>query len=194
MAIYKWCLITFSILWLAGCSDQSWRTTSISDIMPDLDFELVDENGEAVTDDEYLGNPTLLYFGFTYCPDVCPNTLSRLATAIGQLDAEVRDDIRVLFVSVDPGRDTPEVLSRYTDAFGPQFIGLSGDNSALDAVTKRYRVTYSYGEEDSDGNYDVTHSSAVFAFDQNGEAQFMIRDTDSMQDIVSDLDQLVAEE
>ncbi len=187
----RWIIPVLVTLWLAGCGEQAWQTKDISDLMPPLAFELVDENGNEVTADRFLGKSTLLFFGFTHCPDVCPTTLARLDAATQRMDEAVRDDIRVLFVSVDPRRDDPETLRTYTDAFGPQFIGLTGDKTAIDELTRRYRVTYGYGEEDSNGNYDVSHSSAVFAFNDQGEARLLIRDSDPMDAVVADLERLV---
>lgn len=191
--MYKVLLATLTTLLLVGCSDQSWRTTDVADIMPPLDFALVDENGDSVQAEEYLGKPTLVYFGYTYCPDVCPITLARLGDAIRKLDDETRDEIQVLFISVDPARDTPEVLKRYTDAFGPEFVGLSGNKAAIDAVTNRYRVAYEYGEENENGDYLVTHSSAVFAFDREGQAKFLVRDSHPITDVEADIKRLVAQ-
>lgn len=183
----------FVTLWLAGCSDPDWQTKDISGLMPSLAFELIDENGNTVSADQFLGKTTLLFFGFTHCPDVCPTTLSRLDAATQRMDETARDEIQVLFVSVDPRRDDAETLDSYTDAFGPQFIGLTGDKAALDKLTRRYRVTYGYGEEDSEGNYDVSHSSAVFAFNAQGEARLLIRDSDPMEAVVADLERLAGE-
>ena len=180
-------------LTLAGCSDQNWRTTDVSEIMPPLDFSLVDEHGETVHAGDYAGKTTLLYFGYTHCPDVCPTTLARLSAATHQLDDELRDDVQVLFVSVDPARDTPEVMGQYADAFGPQFIGLTGETEQIDALTNRYRITYSYDEPDADGRYDVTHSSAVFAFDPQGDAQLLLRDSDPLDNIVADIERLASQ-
>ncbi|QFT86701.1 hypothetical protein FIU88_17285 [Halomonas sp. THAF12] len=188
--MHRWIMALFVTLWLAGCSEPSWQTKDISGLMPPLAFELVDENGNDINADQFLGKSTLLFFGFTHCPDVCPTTLARLDAATQRMDESARDDIQVLFVSVDPRRDDAETLREYTDAFGPQFIGLTGDKAALDELTRRYRVTYGYGEEDSNGNYDVSHSSAVFAFDDQGEVRLLIRDSDPMDAVVADLERL----
>ncbi len=186
----RWIMTIFASLWLAGCGEQAWQTKDISGLMPPLAFELVDENGNDVNADQFRGKSTLLFFGFTHCPDVCPTTLARLNAATQRIDEAARDDIQVLFVSVDPRRDDPETLREYTDAFGPQFIGLTGDKAALDELTRRYRVTYGYGEEDSNGNYDVSHSSAVFAFNDQGDIRLLIRDSDPMEAVVADLERL----
>ncbi|MDT8893821.1 SCO family protein [Halomonas sp. I1] len=187
----RWMFPLVLSLMLTGCFDHNWQTNDIADVMPALEFGLVDESGEAVRAGEFSGKPTLLFFGFTHCPDVCPTTLTRLSAAIKRLDEAQRDEVQVLFVSVDPARDTPDVMKRYTEAFGPQFIGLTGERARIDALTNRYRVTYEYGEKDARGNYNVSHSSSVFAFDSQGEARFMISDIDSMDAIVGDLSYLV---
>ncbi|MBJ7274882.1 SCO family protein [Marinobacter salarius] len=186
----KWLLLTLSVLVLSGCGEQTWQTSDISGAMPKLKFNLTDENGRAVSAEDYLGQPTLLFFGFTNCPDVCPTTLAQIAGAVQRLDENVREDLQVLFVSVDPARDDPQTLRRYTDAFGPQFIGLTGGKAALDALTDRYHTTYSYGEEDESGNYDVSHSGAVFAFDREGEVRLLIRASHQTKAIAADLSQL----
>jgi protein SCO1/2 len=174
---------------LTGCSDPDWRTKDISGLMPALEFQLTDEHGRSVTAADYRGDVVLLFFGFTHCPDVCPITLAHLKGALAQL-GEAADEVTVLFVTVDPRRDDLEALREYTDAFGDQFIGLRGDRDKLDRLTKRYRVTYGYGEPDDSGHYSVSHSSAVFAFDRDGEVRLLIRDSDPMEAVVADLRRL----
>lgn len=178
---------------LAGCGGEDWRTTDISERMPALDFDLMNEDGQAVTWDDYAGKPTLMFFGYTHCPDVCPTTLAQLMLSIRKLDPALRDDLKVLFISVDPKRDTPEILKTYTDAFGPQFIGLTGTKAQIDAVTNRYRVTYTLGDPDANGNYDVTHSSAVFAFRGDGKPAFLAIQSDPPSAITGDINTLVRE-
>lgn len=97
----------------------------------------------------------------------------------------------MLFVSVDPERDNPDRLRKYTDAFGPDFIGLTGEQDQLKALTKRYRTTYGYGEPDERGDYPVSHSSAVFAFNAQGEVRLLLRDDDGVRGITEDIEQLV---
>ncbi|MEX1214460.1 SCO family protein [Saccharospirillum sp.] len=186
----KQLFLILSVLLLTGCGEQTWRTTDISGAMPELNFNLTDEHGHAVTADDYRGKSTLLFFGFTNCPDVCPTTLAQLAGAVKLLSEDVRKDLQVLFVSVDPARDDPATLRRYTDVFGPRFIGLTGDRAALDALTGRYSTTYSYGEKDESGNYDVSHSSAVFAFNREGDVRLLIRASDPVEAVAEDLRQL----
>lgn len=190
--MFKRLFLTIGLLGLVGCSEERWRTTDISEIMPVLDFDLVNEQGSEVNETDYADKANLVYFGYTHCPDICPITLANLATAIRQLDADAREQIQVLFITVDPERDTPEVLRLYTDAFGPEFSGLTGDREDIDAVANRYRISYSYGDANANGHYDVTHTSAVFAFDQQGDAKFMIRENDTTESIVADIRQLIS--
>lgn len=188
----KWLSPLLLSVLLAGCEDPNWHTSDISDIMPDLDLSLMDENGQQVEEDAYIGKTTLLYFGYTHCPDVCPTSLARMTAAIKKLDESARDDIQVLFVSVDPERDTPARLRQYTDVFGPQFIGLTGNTEQLDELTNRYRVSYGYGDKDANGNYDVSHSSGIFVFNAQGDARLLMRNSDPIPSMVSDLKRLMA--
>lgn len=178
---------------LAGCSDPSWQTKDISGLMPPLEFELTDESGEHVEARAFRGDTTLLFFGFTHCHDVCPATMAYLDSLMDELGEDARDDLRVLFVSVDPARDDPATLDAYTANFGPEFVGLTGSEDQLDALTRRYRVTYGYGEKDDEGHYMVSHPSAIFAFDRNGEAQLLIRQEDGREAVLSDLRRLLAQ-
>jgi len=176
----------------AGCGgEQSWQTKDISELMPELEFELTSENGESVTAEKYTGGVNLLFFGYTHCPDICPITLGRLRGVMNELPEEIGKEVRVLFVSVDPRRDGPEELREYTDSFGDRFIGLTGTRDQLDELTKRYRTTYGYGEPDEEGRYEVSHGSAVYAFDADGNARLLIRQDDGMDAIVHDITQLV---
>jgi len=175
---------------LGACSDPPWRTKDVSGLMPPLEFELRSDDGRQVTAEDYRGKVSLVFFGYTHCPDVCPTTLARLTEVAAQLDDP--GEVRVLFITVDPARDTTERLHAYARAFGPRVVGLRGERAALDALTKRYRVTYGYGEPDASGNYLVSHSSAVYAFDREGEIRLLIRDSDPLDDVVADLKRLVA--
>ena len=178
-------------LLLTGCgNDQKWKLIDLTGIMPPLQFTLHDDQGQPVTADKYKGKIVMLYFGYTHCPDVCPTTLSRIAHALKKLGSQV-DKVQPLFVSVDPARDTPKVLGEYTKAFSTRIAGLSGDEQSLRRLTKPYRVTYGYGKKDANGNYEVTHSSAIFIFDGKGNTRLMARSDDSADAIAHDLKQLI---
>ncbi|NWO05300.1 MAG: SCO family protein [Alteromonadaceae bacterium] len=179
---------------LAGCgNNQPWHGKDISGLMPELAFELTGTNGQTVTASDSAGQLRLLYFGFTSCPDVCPDTLARLRVAINQLPEAKREQVEVLFVSVDPKRDTPERLASYVNFFGEHVTGLTGTEAQLRALSKRYRTTFGYDEPDENGNYNVSHSSAVYVFDHQGRARLLLRPDLSAQAISEDLARLAEE-
>ncbi|HKK14097.1 MAG TPA: SCO family protein [Gammaproteobacteria bacterium] len=184
-----------AVLALGGCGRRSgaYELTNISGIMAPLQFTLTDSRtGKQVHADHFKGRIVLLYFGYTHCPDVCPTTLARLTHAVKSLGAKA-DQVRILFVTVDPKRDSLAVLKRYAAGFGPQVVGLRGSQTALKALTKRYRATYGYGKPDADGNYTVSHSAAVYIFDRDGEARLLGKPTNNGGAYVHDLKMLVDE-
>lgn len=158
--------------------------------MPPLRFALTEDSGNPVQAKDFRGHITLMYFGYTHCPDICPTTLAKLKAAINRLPESAAQNVRVLFVTVDPKRDGLERLRAYTAAFGPQFVGLRGGDAELTQLTKRYRITYGYGKPDANGDYEVSHSSAVFVFDRSGKARLMVRDSDGVDALAADLEHL----
>ncbi|MGH8271179.1 MAG: SCO family protein [Gammaproteobacteria bacterium] len=184
-------LILFASVLLAGCGgSQKWDTTNITGVMPNLKFTLTDDNGATVHADKWSGKVKLLYFGYTHCPDICPLTLADIARALRSLGKQA-DGVRVLFVSVDPKRDTPAMLKTYAHAFGSQFVGLTGTQNQLRALTARYRVSYSYDKPDADGNYTVNHGAVIFVFDQSGRVRLLMSGSDKSAAIAHDLKQLL---
>jgi protein SCO1/2 len=179
------------MLGLGACSQpKHWALQDINGVMSPLKFSLIDDTGKAVTESDYHGKIVLLYFGYTHCPDICPATLGTVALALHQLGTDA-DKVRVLFVSVDPKRDTTAVLKQYVNAFGPQFVGLSGTDDQLESLAKRYRVAYSRDKPDTQGNYTVTHSSAVFIFDGEGKSRLLALSASKATDIAHDLRLLI---
>ena len=131
-------------------------------------FALTDQNGKAVTADSLKGKPTLIYFGYTFCPDVCPTSLLLMETAIDKLGRDAAKKVNLVFITVDPERDTQEVIKGYVPNFGPTFIGLTGTPAQVEQVTRAYRV-YSQKVPGKDGApYLMDHSSIVYLLDRNG--------------------------
>ena len=178
---------------LVSCTDRSvqWRTDNIDGLVPDLSFNMTDDSGRPVSARTYRAKTVLLFFGYTNCPDVCPTTLATLARALEATKTHGADTV-VLFVTVDPDRDTLKRMHDYVHAFGPWFVGLRGTPDELQTLTKRYRVSYSHGKPDKAGNYEVTHSTAVFVFDRSGRSRLLIRPGDTTAAITADLNQLAA--
>ena len=185
---------SFFLLLLSGChSGPPWQTKNITGLMPPLAFDLTEANRDIeVHAGDYRGHILLVYFGYTHCPDVCPLTLSRMKSVLAGLGNEAQQ-VRVLFVSVDPQRDKLPELKRYAEFFGPEVVGLRGSQEALRAFTKRYRVTYGYDKPDAQGHYNVSHSSAIYIFDRKGQARLLVRPQDSIAAISGDLQRLLAE-
>lgn len=123
-------------------------------------FLLTDQNGVLRSDRDFRGRFVLLYFGYTWCPDVCPTTLQHISDALTKLGAKSARIVPV-FVTVDPERDSPAVLKKYVSAFGPQFVGLTGNAAAIARVAHAYRV-YFAKQPGQGGSYSVTHSSTIY--------------------------------
>jgi protein SCO1/2 len=191
--ILKALLGAVAALSLTACSeDPQWNAKDVSGLMPDLQFELARApGGETVTASDYAGKIKLVFFGFTYCRNVCPATMAKLGQALSAMPEDAADDVRVLFVSVDPERDTLQRLTDYTSGFGERFVGLRGEIDYLRDLTKRYRTTFSYGEPNEDGHYMVSHSSAVFIFDRSGKLRLLAKPDQSIKGMAADLERLV---
>ena len=178
---------------LAACAgnDPHYALKSITGLVAPLDFQLINQDDQPVTAADYRHDIVLLYFGYTECPDECPTTLTTLANALHTLGPQA-SQVRVLFVSVDPRRDTTAVLKRYVNNFGPEFVGLRPDQAELTDLSKRYRIAYHYEKPDKYGNYEVDHSSAVFIFDRDGRARLLALSDNTAQQVASDLHRLLA--
>ena len=176
----------FLALMLAACGRPSFHMTDISGAMPRLDFHMTRaSDGRAVSGDSYRGHVVALYFGYTNCPDVCPATLANLAGMLAKLRSK---DIQILFVTVDPRRDTLAALKEYTQAFSLQIDGLRGADNQLADLARRYRVAYSV---DPKPPYTVMHSNAVFFFDPSGRIRLVTTDTTDTSAMAQDVTKLL---
>ncbi len=172
-------LLLASPLALAACHhDLSQQDVNISGLVPKLAFTMNDvATGKQVTAADFKGSVVLLYFGYTNCPDVCPTTLynmQRVQEAMGKAAGKVK----VLFVTVDPDRDTPQVLTKYTGLFGSNVVGLRGTADELYTLARRYRVVFSVVKTPA---YSVTHSAAVYVFNAQGAPEFIIAGLDTVK-------------
>jgi len=177
---------------LAGCGGQDYQTKGIENLLPPLRFELTAESGEPITEAAFRGAPAVVFFGFTHCPDVCPTAMARIAAAMEAAGAPA-SELRVLFVSVDPGRDDPATLKRYTDFFSDRVTGATADVETLREMTKHYRATFGYGEPNEFGDYSVSHSSAMYLFDATGDARALFSPDDSVAAMAADLRRVASE-
>lgn len=147
-------------------------------------------DGLPVSAASYHGKVVVLYFGYTHCPDECPTTLANLAAVLRRLGTKAQD-LRVLFVSVDPSRDTPPILKSYVQAFAPQIDGLRGSDNAIAMLARRYRVIYAVTPASPDHPYTVVHSASTFFFDRDGNARWVTMSTDDTAAITAQLRRLL---
>lgn len=130
-------------------------------------FAMTNQDGEPVTEKTYAGRPLAIFFGFTYCPDICPTTLARLSALAAKLGPDALR-LQVILVSVDPERDTPKVLKDYMASFDPKFVALTGTPEQLARFAKAYRAFYEK-VPDASGGYTMNHSAGVYLFNSDGE-------------------------
>jgi protein SCO1/2 len=174
---------------LNGCNpEKQWQLHEITGHLPDLRFSLMSDAGHPVTDQTYQGYLVMLFFGFTTCQAECPATLSRLAKMIRGLGDNAKR-ARILFVTLDPGRDTQPVLHRYVTAFNAgHAIGLTGSGGEIENLARRYRIAYRPRTSDPG---DIPHSIAVYVFDPQGHARLMITPEDAIETVTNDLRHLL---
>jgi protein SCO1/2 len=180
---------------LAACGDRNvdWTLYNVKGHLPDLKFSLPGAGGKTVSSDDLKGKTVLLFFGYASCPDICPTTMAQLTAVLQNLGDKARD-VRILFVSVDPHRDTPDILQAYVNAFNNNAIGVTGDEKQIADLARRYRVAYQIEKprpgDDAD-MYEVTHSRGVYIFDKEGRARLLASDTDSIEALTNDVRQLI---
>lgn len=185
------------ILWLglgSGAQVASAATTlhNIRGFFPDLRFTLKGAGDKAVTQKALKGKVVLLYFGYTNCPDVCPMTMAEMAQVVKNLGPEGAD-ARIVFISVDPRRDTPDKLQTYVHAFSKEAIGLTGSQAAIADMARRYRVAYQIEKPTTKNknNYVVTHSRGIYIFDQQGRARLVASDAESVNVLTTAIKQII---
>ncbi|TPG15592.1 SCO family protein [Sphingomonas oligophenolica] len=135
-------------------------------------FALTNQDGHAITDRDFAGQYRIMYFGYTFCPDVCPTDMQVVGTALAQLDKSDPDLARrivPIFVTIDPARDTPAVLKQFVLAFHPRMVGLTGGDAAIARVAKEFAVYYSKGDPAPGGGYLMQHSSQTYLMDPAGK-------------------------
>jgi protein SCO1 len=134
-------------------------------------FALVDQHGKKVTDQDFRGRYMLIFFGFTHCPDICPAELQVISASLDELGPKA-EEVVPIFVTLDPERDTPEVMADYVKNFGSRFVGLTGSPEEIADAAKAYRVAFSKFENegaDDNGNYSIDHSAIVYLMGRDGE-------------------------
>jgi len=179
-----WSIITFSLALAACGGGPKFKSTDITGVDYGKSLELQDTSGQVRHLADFRGKAVVLFFGFTHCPDVCPTTLADLAGVMKALGADA-DRVQVLFVTVDPERDTPQDLERYVHAFDPRFIALHGDPAATQRVAKEFKIYY---EKRNQGDtYTVDHSAQSYVIDPEGRLRLLVRHDRLAEDLPHDL-------
>jgi len=175
-----------------GCAPDSFKSTDITGADFARALDLSGHDGKRHTLADFKGKVVLLFFGYTQCPDVCPTTLARFAVVARELGADA-DNIQVLFVSVDPERDTQELLSKYVPAFDARFLGLFGDAQATARTAKEFKVMYQKQPGKTEQSYTIDHSAGTYVFDKAGRVRLFLRHEAPVEDVVHDLRRLLKE-
>ena len=155
------------------------------------DFSLLDPDGKVRTLADFKGKVVLMFFGYTQCPDVCPTTLTEMQQVMTLLGPQA-DKVQVLFVTVDPARDTDAILKQYVPAFDPRFLGLRpADEAALEKVTKDFKIYYKKVPGSSPGSYTIDHTAGSYAFDPEGRLRLYIKHAQGPETLAHDLKELL---
>jgi len=182
---------------LAGCKpaappEPTFLATDITGAAFARDFSLTDHNGQARTLADFRGQVVAIFFGYTHCPDVCPTTLTDFAAALQQLGDQA-ERVQVLFVTVDPERDTPELLREFVPAFNPRFLGMVGDADTLRALAKEYKVVYEKNSVRGPDDYLIDHSAGTYVYDTQGRLRLLVPYGSDAASIAHDLKVLLSE-
>lgn len=182
-------LILATTLALAACTDPAgttFRSTDITGAEYGKTLALTDHHGTPRTLADFRGKVVTLFFGYTQCPDVCPSNLATMADVLRQLGPDA-ERVQVLFVTVDPERDTQPLLAQYVPAFDARFLGLHGDAAQTAAVAKDFRVFFQKSGDTSGPNYTVDHSTGTYVFDPAGRVRLYVKHAESVENIVADI-------
>jgi protein SCO1/2 len=169
----------------------SFQNTDVTGLPYASGFSLTDHTGKPRTLADYKGKVVVMFFGYTQCPDVCPTTMAEMASVMKELGPKA-DQVQVLFVTVDPERDTKELLAQYVPAFDQRFVGLYGDAAQTAAVAKEFKVFYSKVPGKEPGSYSMDHTAGSYVFDKEGKVRLFLRHGQGAGPIVHDLRQLLS--
>ena len=173
-----------------GAKGPSFQATDLTGASFGRDFELTAPDGKPRRLADFRGKAVVMFFGYTQCPDVCPTTLAALADAMKQLGADA-DRVQVLFVTIDPERDTPALLSQYVPAFDPRFLGLYGDADATARTAKEFKIIYQKVPGAVPGSYTMDHSAGTYIFDPQGRLRLYVSNAQGSKVFTHDLRELL---
>jgi protein SCO1 len=197
--------MSLAVLALTGCGEKvgagpagsatapasQFRNTDVTGLGYAQDFALTDHTGKPRTLADFKGKAVVMFFGYTQCPDVCPTTMAEMATVMQEL-GPLASKVQVLFVTLDPARDTQQLLAKYVPAFDSRFLGLYGDQAATDKVAKEFKVFYQKVPGKDLGSYTLDHTAGSYVFDPQGRIRLFVRHGQGAEPIVHDLKLLLS--
>jgi protein SCO1 len=176
---------------LLQSSASTFKNTDVTGLDYAKDFAMPDHNGKMRTLADFKGKAVVVFFGYTQCPDVCPSTMAEMASVMQELGPQA-DKVQVLFVTVDPERDTPALLSKYVPSFDPRFLGLVGDKAQTEKIAKDFKVFYQKVPGKEPGSYTMDHTAGSYVFDPQGRIRLFVRHGQGAEPIVHDLKLLLS--
>lgn len=183
-------LLALLLVTLTACQPYQYHGLLLDSPTTAPDLTLTDQSGQPASLSDFRGKLVLLYFGYTFCPDVCPTTLGTVNQALGLLGAKA-DDVQLVMISVDPERDTPPVLASYLANFNPTFVGLTGTPEEIASAATPFGVFYEKHEGSAATGYLVDHTASLMVLDRDGRMRLVLPFGTSAEDIASDLRQLL---
>jgi protein SCO1 len=169
---------------------ESFVATDISSVRMDTSFKLRDFNGQIRTLEDFKGKVVVLFFGFTHCPDICPTTMNDLKKTMNLLKDKA-SNVQVIFITLDPARDTEDVLKKFIPTFNSSFLGLTGSESEIDKVISQFKIFYKKVNDGSKAGYTIDHSAGLYVLDKSGSIKLRINNEEKPEDIASDLAKLI---
>ena len=186
-------LLFLTIICLISCQNsqnQSFVGTDISSVPIDTTFKLKDFNGRIRTLEDFKGKVVVIFFGFTHCPDICPTTLTDLKKTMALLKDKA-SDVQVIFITLDPARDTEDVLKKFIPTFDSSFLGLTGSESDINKVISQFKIFYQKVNDGSKSGYTIDHSAGLYVLDKNGNIKLHTSHGQKPEDLASDLAKLI---
>ena len=189
---YLWVMLLLGVI--AACKPAAEVTKTVATDITGADFaqtlSLTDHTGKPRTLADFNGKAVILFFGYTHCPDVCPTTMADLKQTMKMLGSRA-DELQVLFVTLDPARDTQEVLAKFVPAFDKRFIGLRGTEEQVAATAANFKVYAKKVESKGNSGYTIDHSAGAYAFDKNGKIRLYLEYGERPADIANDIKQIM---
>ncbi|HEY8855776.1 MAG TPA: SCO family protein [Rugosibacter sp.] len=188
----RYFLLLLATFFSVGCSTPDhFNATDLTGSSIGMDFALKDQSGKQRRLSDFKGKVAIVFFGYTQCPDVCPTTLSSLQETLKLLGKDA-DRVQVLFITLDPERDTAALLAQYVPSFHPSFLGLRGSAAETEAIAKAFKVFYKKQEGAMPGNYSIDHSTGSYVYDPSGRLRLYLKYGETPQRIAADVRTLLA--